>query len=439
MGFQSGLSGLNASAKNLDVIGNNVANSNTVGFKASRAVFADVFASSLAGAGASNIGIGTKVAQVNQEFTQGNLTVTANPLDLAVNGRGFLRLDNNGSVGYSRNGQLHLDERGFIVNGDNLRLTGYPVDGTGNIVASAPVPLQLSTSDIAPHATELIDVTLNLDSRSAAVPAATAFNPTVATTYTSSTAGAVYDSLGNAHTFTVYFTNRSTPFNPGDPLAVPPVPATVATSQWEVNATVTDGNLVTPVDLAGTAVPPGSAGTTVSLNFNSSGALTTTMPFGGVNMQLTNGAITPLAMEIDFTGTTQYGSDFSVSALGQDGYTSGRLTNFTVSDKGIIQGRYSNGQANTLGQIVLANFANPQGLRSTGNNLWEETAGSGPAVIGTPQTGSLGSIQSAAVEDSNVDLSQELVNMIMAQRVYQANAQTIKTQDQVLQTLVNLR
>jgi flagellar hook protein FlgE len=206
-----------------------------------------------------------------------------------------------------------------------------------------------------------------------------------------------------------------------------------------VNATVTDGNLVTPVDLAGTAVPPGSAGTTIMLNFNSSGALTTAMPFAAVNLQLTNGAVTPLTMELDFTGTTQYGSDFSVSALGQDGYTSGRLTNFTVSDKGIIQGRYSNGQANTLGQIVLANFANPQGLRSTGNNLWEETASSGPAVIGTPQTGSLGSIQSAAVEDSNVDLSQELVNMIMAQRVYQANAQTIKTQDQVLQTLVNLR
>ena len=153
MGFQSGLSGLNASAKNLDVIGNNVANSNTVGFKSSRAVFADVFASSLAGAGASNIGIGTKVSSVLQEFTQGNITVTSNPLDLAINGRGFLRLDNNGAVAYSRNGQLHLDEQGYIVNGDNLRLTGYPVDATGNIVASAPMPLQLSTSDIAPHAT----------------------------------------------------------------------------------------------------------------------------------------------------------------------------------------------------------------------------------------------------------------------------------------------
>jgi flagellar hook protein FlgE len=206
-----------------------------------------------------------------------------------------------------------------------------------------------------------------------------------------------------------------------------------------VNATVTDGDLVTPVDLAGTGTPAGSAGSSLMLNFNSSGALTTTMPFGAVNVQLANGSDSPLSMELDFTGSTQYGSEFGVTALGQDGYTSGRLTGFNVSDKGIIQGRYSNGQANTLGQIVLANFANPQGLRATGDNLWEETAGSGPAVVGTPQTGSLGSIQSAAIEDSNVDLSQELVNMIMAQRVYQANAQTIKTQDQVLQTLVNLR
>jgi flagellar hook protein FlgE len=163
------------------------------------------------------------------------------------------------------------------------------------------------------------------------------------------------------------------------------------------------------------------------------------MPLAGIEVTLPNGAVTPLKMELDYTGTTQYGSEFGVTALSQDGYTSGRLTGFNVSEKGIIQGRYSNGQANTLGQIVLANFANPQGLKSTGNNLWEETSSSGPAVVGTPLTGSLGSIQSAAIEDSNVDLSQELVNMIMAQRVYQANAQTIKTQDAVLQTLVNLR
>ncbi|MGZ8266465.1 MAG: flagellar hook protein FlgE [Burkholderiales bacterium] len=411
MGFQSGLSGLNASAKNIDVIGNNVANANTVGFKNSRAVFADVFASSLAGAGASNVGIGVKVAQVQQEFTQGNITVTNNPLDIAINGRGFLRFDNNGTAAYSRNGQLHVDANGYIVNSDSLRLTGYAVDDTNTIVASAPVELRLSTSDISPSPTTRGEVTLNLDSRKPGL--ATAFSPLDATSYTSSTAMPIYDSLGNAHALTMYFVKTGA-------------------GQWNLHATV-DGGATTDVDLGA------GAGNPATLNFNSSGALTTAMPLANVDITLTNGAVTPLSMGVDFTGSSQYGADFGVTALAQDGYTSGRLTGFSVSDTGIIQGRYSNGQANTLGQIVLANFANNQGLRATGDNLWEETANSGPAVIGTPQTGSLGSIQSAAVEDSNVDLTQELVNMITAQRVYQANAQTIKTQDQVLQTLVNLR
>jgi flagellar hook protein FlgE len=412
MSFQSGLSGLNASAKNIDIIGNNVANTNTVGFKSSRAVFADVFASSLAGTGSSNIGIGTKVASVQQEFTQGNITVTNNPLDIAINGRGFLRFDNNGTVAYSRNGQLHLDSFGYIVNSDSLRITGYPVDPNGNIVASAPVPLRLSTSDISPKSTANIDATLNLDSRSTAI--AVAFDPTNATTYTSSTTTAIYDSLGNSHALTLYFVKAA------------------AAGDWRVHATV-DGGAVAAVNLGA------GAGTPVTINFNSSGALTTAMPITPVSLTLTSGAVSPLVTDLSFTGTTQFGSEFAVSSLAQDGYTSGRLTGLDISENGTIQGRYSNGQANTLGQLVLANFANQQGLRSMGNNLWEETGDSGVAVIGTPRTGSLGSIQSAALEDSNVDLTQELVNMITAQRIYQANAQTIKTQDQTLQTLVNLR
>jgi flagellar hook protein FlgE len=412
MGFQSGLSGLNASAKNIDIIGNNVANTNTVGFKSSRAVFADVFASSLAGTGSSNVGIGTKVASVQQEFTQGNITVTNNPLDIAINGRGFLRFDNNGTIAYSRNGQLHLDSFGYIVNSDSLRLTGYPVDANGNIVASAPQPLRLSTSDISPKSTANIDATLNLDSRSTAIAAA--FDPTNATTYTSSTTTAIYDSLGNSHALTLYFVKAA------------------AAGDWRVHATV-DGGAVAAVNLGA------GAGTPVTINFNSSGALTTAMPITPVSITLTSGAVSPLVTDLDFSGTTQFGSEFAVSSIAQDGYTSGRLTGLDISENGTIQGRYSNGQANTLGQLVLANFANQQGLRSMGNNLWEETGDSGVAVIGTPRTGSLGSIQSAALEDSNVDLTQELVNMITAQRIYQANAQTIKTQDQTLQTLVNLR
>jgi flagellar hook protein FlgE len=418
MGFQSGLSGLNASAKNIDIIGNNVANANTVGFKSSRAIFADVFASSLAGGGAGNVGIGVKVAQVQQEFTQGNITVTNSPLDLAINGRGFFRFDSNGSAAYSRNGQMHLDASGHIVNSDGLRLTGYTVDAQNNIVTSSPVPLRLATADIDPSSTTEMSGTLNLDSRAPAITAS--FNPSNVSTYTSSTSSAVYDSLGNAHALTMYFVKTATP------------------GQWDMHATV-DGGPVSAVDL-GAATPPASGyGVPRTLNFNSSGALTTPQPMTGVQLNVTGGAVSPLAMQMDFTGTSQFGADFGVTTLSQNGYTSGRLTGFDVSDNGLISGRYTNGQANTLGQVVLANFSNPQGMRSMGDNLWQETAESGGPVIGSPQTGSLGSLQSASVEDSNVDLTQELVAMITAQRSYQANAQTIKTQDQVLQTIVNLR
>jgi flagellar hook protein FlgE len=224
----------------------------------------------------------------------------------------------------------------------------------------------------------------------------------------------VYDSLGNPHALTLYFVK------------------TAVAGDWDVHATV-DSGPVADVDLGA------GAGTPVTIQFNNSGVLTTPMPLAGIALTVAGGAVTPLVADLDFTGSTQFGSEFSVSALTQDGYTSGRLTGIGISEAGTIMGRYSNGQANTLGQIVLANFANPQGLRQMGNNLWEETGDSGVAVIGAPQTGSLGSVQSGAVEDSNVDLTQELVNMITAQRIYQANAQTIKTQDQTLQTIVNLR
>ncbi len=412
MGFQSGLSGLNAASRNLDVIGNNVANANTVGFKGARALFTDVFAASLTGAGTSQVGIGTKVSRVQQEFTQGNISVTNNPLDVAINGGGFFRLSNNGTITFSRNGQFHLDSAGYIVSADGLQLTGFPVDAAGNVIPSSPQPLQLSTADIAPQATTAFDATLNLDSRS--TPIAVAFSPADPATYTSSTSGTVYDTLGNSHVFTMYFVKTATG------------------GQWSVHGTV-DGGAVANVDLGA------GAGNPITLNFNSSGVLTTGMPFAGVSLAVAGGAVTPLTFGLDFTGSTQFGSGFGVSSLAQDGYTSGRLTGFNIGGDGVLIGRYSNGQAAQLGQVVLANFSNPSGLQSLGDNQWEETSDSGLAVVGAPQTASLGALQSAAQEDSNVDLTQELVNMITAQRVYQANAQTIKTQDQVLQTLVNLR
>jgi flagellar hook protein FlgE len=254
---------------------------------------------------------------------------------------------------------------------------------------------------------------LNLDAR-ATPPTIAVFNPADPTSFTSSTSGTVYDSLGNSHVFTMYFVKTAT------------------VGQWNLHGTV-DGTAASNVNLGA------GAGNPAVLNFNSSGALTTTMPLNPVSLTVGGGATTPLAFSLDFQGSTQYGSGFNVNAMNQDGYTSGRLTGFNIAGDGQILGQYSNGQGKTLGQVVLTNFANPQGLAPVGNNQWQETGESGLPLVGAPGSGSLGALQAAAVEDSNVDLTAELVSMITAQRVYQANAQSIKTQDQVLQTLVNLK
>jgi len=406
MSFQQGLSGLNAAAKNLDVIGNNVANSSTVGFKQSQAQFADVYANSLTGAGGSSVGIGVKLAQVAQQFTQGNVTSTNNPLDLAINGGGFFRIENNGEVAYQRNGQFQLDRAGFIVNPTGGRLTGFAAGPGGTVLTGAPTPLSINTSDLAPQITSTLGAVLNLDSGSA-VPATAPFDLTDPATFNSSTAVAVYDSLGNEQTLQTFYVKTA---NPGE---------------WQVYA-ASDGTQV-------------GAGAIATLNFNVNGALTTAMPLAAVAIPATATGATGPSVVIDFSGTTQFGSAFSVNALNQNGYASGRLSGFSIDADGMILGRYSNGESALLGQVVLANFANPNGLQQLGNNMWAETSASGNPLVGVPSTGSLGVLQSSAVEDSNVDLTAELVNLITAQRVYQANAQTIKAQDAVLQTLVNLR
>jgi flagellar hook protein FlgE len=405
MGFQQGLSGLSAASKNLDVIGNNVANASTVGFKQGQAQFADVYANSLSGSGGSQVGIGVKVAQVVQQFTQGNITSTNSPLDVAINGGGFFRMDNGGEISYQRNGQFQLDKLGFIVNPTGSKLTGYTANSSGVLSTGAAAPLSINTADLAPNITTEVNAVLNLDSGSATLPALPAFSTTDPTTYTNSTAVTVYDSLGNDQTLQMFYVKRA--------------------ASWDVYA-ANDG-----VQIG--AAPIGS------LSFNTSGVLTTAMPLATVNVPATaTGATSPFPVAIDFTGTTQFGANFSVNSLDQDGFTSGRLAGFDLAADGIILGRYTNGQTAVLGQVVLAAFANPNGLQPKGNNQWVETSTSGVPLVGSPDSGSLGVLQSRAVEDSNVDLTAELVNMITAQRMYQANAQTIKAQDEVLQTLVNL-
>lgn len=407
MSFQQGLSGLNAASKTLEVIGNNVSNANTVGFKQSRAEFADVYANSLTGGGASQIGIGTNLANVSQQYTQGNITSTSNTLDIAINGGGFFRMSNNGAVTYSRNGQFQMDKFGYIVDAENKRLTGYTADANGVLSTGAPSEININTADLQPSASTEYKGVVNLDSRKTALPAA-GFDPSDPTTYHNSTAVTVFDSLGNEHTVQNFFVKTApgtwSVFTTADGISTPALPASTATMSF-----------------SGTGVAPTIAPATPTVNF---------APTTGANA---------VALTMDFAGSTQFGSNFSINSLSQDGFTSGRLASFNTGKDGTIVGRYTNGQSKTLGQVVLANFVNPNGLQSLGGNAWVESADSGVPLIGTPNTGSMGVLQSSAVEDSNVDLTAELVNMITAQRVYQANAQTIKTQDQVLQTLVNLR
>jgi len=421
MGFQQGLSGLRSSSSMLDVVGNNIANANTVGFKVGQAQFADVYANSLNGAAGVQIGLGTRLAAVAQQFQQGNISVTSNPLDMAINGPGFYRLDTGGTLSYSRNGQFQLDKNGFIVNAQGARLTGYQVNPTtGAIVAATPSPLQIPTGNMAAQQTNNVAIGLNLDARST-LPITAAFNPTVPTSFNNSTSVTSYDSLGNSHVSTMYFQLQ------------PPVPPATASNTWNVYLTV-DGAMVPPT------VPPAAATPMGTLVFNTNGTLATP-----VNGLMTSAAFTSpganpgQTLTFNFSGSTQFGTVFGVNAMTQDGYAAGQLTGFSTAADGTIMGRYSNGQSRTMGQVVLANFTNPQGLQLLGNNAWAQSPASGAPLVGAPGSGLLGSIQSGAVEDSNVDLTAELVNMITAQRVYQANAQTIKTQDQVLQTVVNLR
>ena len=416
MSFQQGLSGLNAASKNLDSIGNNVANSTTVGFKQSQVQFADVYANSLSGSETNKLGIGVRVSQISQQFTQGNITATNNPMDIAINGGGFFRMDGGGTVTYQRNGQFKIDSDGYIVSPSGGKLTGYTADPNGVLLTGAATPLLLSTADLDPNETTGVEAILNLDANSS-VPVAphATFDVDDALSYNNSMAVTVFDSLGIEHTMKSFFIRQN-----ADPAAIPPT-----VDGWDVYVQV-DQEAAT---LEGRLV------------FTTSGAIDitqTTLPFA-VTLNLPASSLaTDITLDLDFTGTTQFGAAFSINALSQDGYTSGRLSGTNVDSDGVILGRYTNGQTAVLGQIVLASFANPNGLQQLGDNQWVDTQASGPPLVGVPNTASLGVLQSSAVEDSNVDLTVELVNMIVAQRVYQANAQTIQAQDQLLQTLINI-
>lgn len=537
MPFRTALSGLNASSAELRVIGNNVANASTTGFKKSRAQFADIFASSNLGAASNTIGSGVRIADINQQFSQGNIGFTDNNLDLAISGQGFFRLNDNGVNLYSRNGTFGVDRNGYIVNSQDQRLTGFLADNAGNITGALG-DIQLDTSDIAPQATSSVDLGLNLDA-GASVPVApvttstislgstgpnpvldsgdspvttapltlvddygnqvttgqlqftntggnnwdvtltgtggtsttasmtvgttgtvsltwdpdgagaqspanididvssitqvgggggtdltasangsvqAAFDVSDASTFNSSTSLTIYDSLGATHLATMYYRKTGIP------------------NQWETYLYV-DGNQVNGAQANGSDL----------LQFASDGSLSTINGAAVPPSSITTPSFAPgggaanMTLDMDYASVSQYGGGFNVNSLTQDGYATGRLSGIDIDDSGVILARFTNGQSRTLAQIALANFANSQGLSQQGDTTWTESFESGAALVGAPGTSSLGLVESGALEGSNVDLTEQLVNMITAQRNFQANAQVISTADTVTQTIINIR
>ena len=428
MAFSQAVSGLNAAATNLDVIGNNIANSATYGFKSGTASFADMFAG-------SKVGLGVKVAGITQDFTDGTTTNTGRGLDVAISQNGFFRMvDSNGSVFYSRNGQFKLDENRNIVNMQGLQLTGYQATGTPPTVQQGanPAPITIPNTLMAAKSTTTASMQVNLNSTDK-LPTKTPFNPSDADSYNKKGSVTVFDSQGNAHDMNIFYVktgpNKWDVYTQ-DASVTGSVATKNAVMNFSANGTLTSVNnyVEEPVDPLDPTGPkhlvegPANAQPQIQI---STGTI--------------NGAV-PANFSLSFLNSMQQNTGANnIVATSQNGYKPGDLVSYQINNDGTVVGNYSNEQQQVLGQIVLANFANNEGLASQGDNVWAATQASGVALLGTAGTGNFGKLTNGALEASNVDLSKELVNMIVAQRNYQSNAQTIKTQDQILNTLVNLR
>ncbi|MEL7045336.1 MAG: flagellar hook protein FlgE [Pseudomonadota bacterium] len=419
MTFSTAISGINAANSDLGVISNNIANASTTGFKASRAEFADVYATSLLGAGDNAIGRGVSLASVTQEFAQGNITFTNNSLDLAINGAGYFITSVEGATQYTRAGGFQVDREGFLVTNQNSRLQGFQVDSLGEITGQLG-DIQIDRSLVSPNPTSQVTLTTNLDSRetipgpafggpfnapvNSTAPDPLSFNATTSTT--------IFDSLGNPHVLSLFFVKN-------------------ASNTYDVFSLI-DGITV-------------DGGTPFTLAFNDAGELTTDpadlvvsgwdpVDADGVD----NGAATQ-NVTVNLTSTTQFGADFAISSVIQDGFSAGQLRGLEIDETGIAFARYTNGESQALGQVALASFNNENGLQPIGDTAWVETFSSGSPNVGEPGTSGLGAIQSAALEDSNVEITQALVDLIIAQRNFQANAQVIQSNDAITQTVINIR
>jgi flagellar hook protein FlgE len=393
------VSGLSTYGDALGVIGNNVSNVGTVGFKSSSASFAELISASLASS--QQVGLGVRMDGVQGNFTQGSLSTTGNTLDLAIDGDGFFQLKNaSGALFYSRDGQFQVNKLGQVVDPNGELLQGYQATASGVITGTID-NITLASTNSAPLASTTSTIKANLDATATAPTPA--FNVTDPTSYNFSTPQTIYDSLGSAHNLTFYFVKSST------------------ANTW---------NLYQQID-------GGAATAATNLVFNASGALTS----GGtqaLSLAIAGGATTPQTVTVDFTNMTQFGSKSAVLDQTQNGYASGSLQRVSVDSQGQIVAQFTNGQTRTLAQVVLDRFVNPQGLVRTGDNLFIESNDSGSPIVGAPNSNGLGNIVAGALEQSNVDLGKEFVNMIVTQRAFQANSKAITTSDQMLQDLVNL-
>ncbi len=453
MSFNIALSGIAAAQKDLNTTANNIANVNTTGFKESRAEFADVYASSIFANSKTTVGGGVTTAQVAQQFQQGSLQFTSNALDMAINGGGFFVTSSEvGSqdLSYTRAGAFKVDADSYLVNSAGNYLQTFPVDKDGNstsVSLTTTQPVKIPDTAGSPQKTDNIGIQMNLNAGESTLDPA-AFDPNDPDTYNNSTSVTMYDSLGEPHILTTYFVR-------------PPNAAYTGTSNWVAFYAV-DGK---QVDLAGPAGTYGidttgdgvadSSGTAVNagnwkgsvLSFNDTGAYTgsdpaviTTEQLGvsGANV-LGPGTDGTQTLTLNFNSPTQYASPFEVTELSQEGTTVGRLTNVEVGADGLITASYSNGSTVPLARVALARFSNEQGLTQVGNTSWKESLDSGPALAGEANSGTFGSIRSSALEQSNVDLTTELVDLISAQRNFQANSRTLEVNNTLQQTVLQIR
>ncbi|MGF0242283.1 flagellar hook protein FlgE [Rhodococcus sp. IEGM1300] len=443
MSFNIGLSGLYAANKQLDVTGNNIANVATTGFKSSRAEFEDVYSATKLGSGSKTVGNGVRLANVSQQFTQGDINNTGNVLDMGINGSGFFVMNNNGSLSYTRAGTFKVDKDGYVTNTDGTsRLQGYGVDANGKIQNGVLTDLRIDTSNLAPKTTTTVSSTINLNSSADPIDQAVAtnkFDPTKSETFTKQFSTPIFDSQGNQHTMDQYMVKTGANTwdtytlidgrNPDGTAPTAPNAPIPSTMTFDTTGKLTQ--VSTPVKPATTpptfvlssdlTIKDWTPGTVTNGNWTANGAAAST---AGVTISMAN--------------TTQFNADTARSIPSQNGYATGQITNLTIDGSGVLLANFSNNQTKPIGQISLASFTNEQGLQPVGGTSWKETYASGIPGYDAPQTGTLGSIASNSLEESNVNLTNELVDLIKAQSNYQANAKTISTQSTIMQTIIQM-